>query len=270
VRGVERAAAPRQTPKEAEQVRKVVLIADDLGLDEGVNDAIFHAHHEGALDGAALMMGQPGTAAAVTRARRTPTLEIGWHLHLADSRPCTRGRWPWRGSPAAAGVALGLSARMRRLARAELSAQWRAFADTGLRCRFVNAHHHLHVHPFVRECLLEILPSEFDGWVRWGRPCFFGRGLLRWFHLGLHRVLQAPHAERWPGTASTTLWGIDRTFAMDADDIARVLPSLGDGLHEFMFHPRRASDADTRCLLELRARLPGSTRRRAKGAGSRA
>lgn len=234
-------------------MRKIVFIADDLGADEAVNDAVFRAHREGALHGAALMPGQPGTAAAVERARECPSLEIGWHLHLADSTPLSVARWPWGRSPAAAGFALGLSGAMRRLVRREIRLQWDAFRATGLTCRFVNAHHHLHVHPFVRRTLLETLPGDFAGWIRWGRPCFFGRGTSRAFHGLAYRALQRPHASGWPWPASTTLWGIDRTFAMNAHEIARVLPALGPGLHEFLFHPRDTeSDADTRCLLALR------------------
>lgn len=232
-------------------MREILFIADDLGISESANEAIFHAHRHGALDGAALMLGQPATEAAVAQAREHPSLQVGWHLHLVDSRPCTLSRWPWGDSPAAAGFALGLSARMRRLARQEIQHQWAAFQETRLPCRFVNAHHHLHVHPFVRRTLLEIVPSDFTGWIRWGRPCFFGRS--RVFYRALHHLLQRPHRERWPFRASSTLWGIDRTCAMHAREIAGVLPSLGPGLHEFLFHPRRIeADADTDCLLKLR------------------
>jgi hypothetical protein len=215
------------------------------------------------------MMGQPGTAAAVARARERPTLAIGWHVHLADSRPCTLDTWPWGRTPARAGFALGMSRRMRRLARAEIEAQWRAFQETGLPCRFVSGHHHLHVHPFVRMALVETLRGSFTGWVRWGAPRFFetapearesaGPGFaaakrpsasLR-FQSALQRVFQGPR--HWPFATSTSLWGLDRIEAMNAREIGAVLPSLGEGLHEFMFHPRRIDgDADTRCLIELR------------------
>lgn len=232
-------------------MREILFIADDLGLSEDVNEAIFHAHRRGALHGAALMMGQPATEAAIERARELPSLEIGWHLHLLDSVPCTTEAWPWGGSPARAGLAMGLSRHGRRLAAAEIRAQWQAFERSGLHCRFVSGHHHLHVHPFVRRTLAETLPRHFDGWIRWGAPRFFGRaGAARLLNGALHRLLQAPRP--WRFAASTTLWGLDRIEAMDAAEIASVLPTLGDGLHEFMFHPRRVeADADTRCLLEL-------------------
>ena len=151
-------------------MKRVVFIADDFGVGEPVNRAIVHAHRHGALTGAALMMGQPGTDHAVALARENPSLEVGWHLHLCDSRPLTVTEWPWSRSPLWAGLAIGLTGRGRALARREIGAQWEAFRASGLRCAFVNAHHHLHVHPFVMRTLLATLPEDFSGWLRWGRP----------------------------------------------------------------------------------------------------
>lgn len=235
--------------------RRVVMIADDLGLSEEVNRAILHAHQDGALTGAALMMGQPGTGHAVELARRTPSLEVGWHLHLNDSKPLTRDAWPWGRSPARAGFAIGLSPAARRLVRAEIAAQWRAYRATGLPCRFVNAHHHLHVHPFVRRTLLQVLPAGFSGWLRWGRVRFFPPRRTSIGYRLLNGLILAPQRRRLDLAASTTLWGLDRTGAMDAGDVARLLPTLPDGLHELVFHPRRLEgDPDTECLVELARR----------------
>ena len=236
--------------------RKIVFVADDLGLSAEVNDAVVHAHRQGVLSGASLMMGQPGTEDAVSRARECPELEVGWHLHLADSQPCSRERWPWGSSPAAAGFAIGLLPKARRLARDEIRRQWDVFQATGLDCRFINTHHHLHVHPFIRATLVETLPSDFHGWLRWGRPCFFDGGAGRTLHSAIHRVLQRPYTQGLGLECSSTLWGVDRTFRMNAAEIRDVLPTLQDGLHEFMFHPRRIdSDLDVQCLIELGSHL---------------
>lgn len=233
--------------------RRIAWIADDLGLSREVNEAILHTHHRGVLTGAALLMGQPGTGHAVERARETPSLEVGWHLHLVDSQPSTRPAWPWGSSPWKAGLALAAWPPARRLARREIEHQWRLYRETGLPCRFVNAHHHLHFHPFVRKMLLRTLPEDFSGWLRWGRVGAFDGGLgERWGFGALNRVL-ALQRTRVPLPVSSTLWGLDRTFSMDAEEILGILPTLGEGLHEFLFHPRRIDpgDADTRCLVDL-------------------
>lgn len=239
-------------------VREIVYIADDFGISEEANRAILHTHLEGVLTGTVLMMGQPATDHAVKLARANPSLEVGWHLHLVDSQPLTLNAWPWGSSHTTAGVALGLSPAARSAARHEIAAQWAAYRDSGLECRFANAHHHLHLHPFVRRTMLEVMGSEFSGWLRWGRLRCFDRSAATVGYRLLETALMAPHRGRLPCRESTTLWGIDRTFRMRAEEVRRVLPTLEDGLHEFMFHPRSLDHGDTRCLLELADRLPQS------------
>src|SRR2546425_3713684 len=116
---------------------EIVFIADDFGLDADANRAIVRAHREGVLQGAALMMGQPGTDDAIALARENPALAVGWHLHLCHSQPVTCAAWPWGDSPTRAGWTIGLSSRARALMRQEVAAQWEMFRATGLPCAFV-------------------------------------------------------------------------------------------------------------------------------------
>ncbi len=111
--------------------REILFIADDFGLSREANAAIVRAHREGALHGASLMMGQPATDDAVQLAKETPTLQVGWHLHLCDSRPVTAPAWPWGRSHWRAGFGIAFSPG---LMRREVRAQWELFRATGLRC----------------------------------------------------------------------------------------------------------------------------------------
>jgi len=234
--------------------KEVVFIADDLGLSAEINDAILHAHRAGRLDGAALMMGQPGTDEAVRLARATPTLALGWHLHLADSQPVTAPRWPWGASPARAGWAIGLFPSARRLMENEVARQWELFRASGLPCAFVNSHHHLHAHPFVDRALQRVVGERFDGWLRLGRPRFFpprGAG-ARAAALG-DRLLLARRRRLSPWRTTDTLWGLDRLFRMDPREVRAALAAIPDGFHEFLFHPRTRTCPDTLCLLALKS-----------------
>jgi predicted glycoside hydrolase/deacetylase ChbG (UPF0249 family) len=206
--------------------REVFFIADDFGITREANAAIVRAHREGALHGASLMMGQPATADAVALPKQTPTLQVGWHLHLSDSQPVTCATWPWGKSHWHAGFAIAFSpALMRR----EVAAQWEQFQATGLRCAFVNSHHHLHAHPFVFAELLKVLPADFGGWIRRGG----------WW--------------RGPFRVSDTLWGVHRTFRMNAAEVRAETTKLPAGLHEFLFHPRNVEhDCDFQALMELK------------------
>jgi hypothetical protein len=235
--------------------REVFFIADDMGMSAEVNRAIVQAHSRGVLHGASLMVGQPGTADAVRMAQDRPSLPVGWHLHLDNSQPLTCAAWPWGDSYQRAGWAIGLSRRARQLMRDEVRAQWEAFRATGLRCAFVNSHHHLHAHPFVYQVLLDVLKPSFDGWLRLGKPCFFSANLdalwmgpADWFCIG-------PRRRHCPYRRTDTLWGLGRTFRMQSSEVRRAIQHLGPGFHEFYFHPRSTTqdDLDLRCLLELKA-----------------
>jgi predicted glycoside hydrolase/deacetylase ChbG (UPF0249 family) len=233
--------------------REIVFIADDLGMSREINDAICHAHEAGALTGAALMMAQPGTDEAVARAQALPSLQVGWHLHLNDSVPATTERWPWGASPARAGVSIGLSRAARRLMRREVARQWELFQATGLRCRFLTSHHHLHAHPFVWAAMREVIGPRIEGWVRLGQARWFSpppAGMKLGHAAG--EIFQRRRRRLSPWRASDNLWGLDRIFNMKADEVRAALATLPpDGLHEFLFHPRTRSCPDTRCLLEL-------------------
>ena len=100
------------------------------------------------------------------------------------------------------------------------------------------------------------LPADYSGWLRgFGVQCFdchpnatgrIARGLGPLIRQWLRRGT--------PLRTSDTLWGVDRLFRMDAEEIRTVISGLPRGLHEFVFHPRgTAHDADLAALLQLRA-----------------
>lgn len=229
------------------------FVADDFGLNADVNAAIVTGHVNGGLTGASLMLGQPGTADAIARARQHPSLSIGWHLHLCHSQPLTVPAWPWGDSPARAGWAIGLWPRARALLRQEVAAQWAEFCRTGLLCAFVNVHHHLHAHPVVYAALLNVLPRDFTGWIRLGAPRFFTPTLRHRLLASSDRFYWQDRRRKCPFASSDTLWGIDRLHRMQANEIHAVVAQLPTGRHEFMFHPRAIeNDSDFACLIEMR------------------
>lgn len=131
-----------------------------------MNEAVERAHREGVLTAASLMVGAPAAAAAVARARTMPALGVGLHLVLVEGRPVlppkavpdlvdSQGRF--RSNMALAGVNF-LRPRVRRQLTAEITAQFEAFAATGLALDHVNAHKHFHLHPVVASLLLAIGP----------------------------------------------------------------------------------------------------------------
>ena len=195
-------------------------------------------------------MGQAATDDAVALAKENPTMLVGWHLHLCNSKPVTLPEWPWGSSYTRAGWAIGLLARARELMRREVRAQWELFRATGLPCAFVNSHHHLHAHPMVYATLLDVLSREFAGWLRIGVPRYFDRTPAKARIAGAQSVWRRRDC---PFRASDTLWGDDRLYRMRADEVRAAIATLPVGLHEFLFHPRSLEhDLDLATLMELK------------------
>ena len=148
----------------------IVVTADDFGVSRTVNEAVEAAHRNGIVTSASLMVGGAAFADAVERARRLPRLSTGLHLVLCDGRPTaardrvsllTAGNGSFVRSPLKAGW---LYWRRRRAITSaleeEVRAQFRAFAEAGLRLDHVDGHHHLHMHPVVFPIVVRVA-AEF-------------------------------------------------------------------------------------------------------------
>lgn len=264
-------------------MRTIKLIADDWGLSPQIESAICDAHAAGGLDGACVMMGQAFTERAIDYARRHPGLDLGLHLFANDRngvRPLTApgGEWPDRWPQDGQGLwsALLRSPAFRTKVFSELRAQMEAFRTQFERPpAFLNSHLHFHalpgVFPSIARMLQEIFP-DFRGWIRLGRIEMFNMnrlGLLgRALGFPASGIITNVHAgaRSWKGKRNRTLWGLDRPFSMDAEEVTGVARRLSPGLHEFFFHPGRTKESihgggkDAQALIDLGSRLPKSDR----------
>jgi len=75
-------------------VRELVVNADDLGLSPGVNKGIAHAHLEGIVTSASLMVRQSAAAHAAQLVRQLPKLGVGLHVDLGEWTPGPSGWEP--------------------------------------------------------------------------------------------------------------------------------------------------------------------------------
>jgi hypothetical protein len=101
--------------------------------------------------------------------------------------------------------------------------------------------------------MLSVLPSQFGGWIRLGKPQFFSASLGATVFGITDKLCIEPRRRRCPHRHTDTMWGLGRTFHMQAREVAEAARKLPVGLHEFFFHPRTVdNDADVQCLLELK------------------
>ena len=145
--------------------RRVIVTVDDFGLSVPVNEAVERAHRDGIVTAASLMVAEAASADAVARAHTMPALGVGLHLVLVAGTPVLP---PERVSAlvdadgqfttdlARAGVTFFFHPQARAQLRAEIEAQFAAFAATGLPFDHVNAQCHMHLHPTVLGIVLDV------------------------------------------------------------------------------------------------------------------
>ena len=259
-------------------MKKLIITADDFGLDEAVNDAVETGHASGVLTAASLMVAGAAAADAVARAQRLPRLGVGLHLVLVDGMPVlppeqipdlveTSGKFP--DDVLAAGVRIFSRPRARRQAAAEIRAQLEAFRRTGLALDHVNAHHHFHLHPVVQHILIELAaefgikavrvpfePAHAVAQAGGRRRARFGIAAVEaQFALWLGRRLDAARIAH-----NDLVLGLADSGAMTGKRVTRYLETLPDGVSEIYFHPatrpvaaypaRYSSEAEFEALID--------------------
>ncbi len=146
------------------------MTADDFGFSHGVNQAILRAHREGIVTSTSLMVTGDAAAEAVAIARANAGLAVGLHLVVVSGRAALApekipalvdARGLFRGGPVGIGLRYQLSRAARTQLRREIREQLVRFRETGLPLAHVDGHLHMHLHPVVLSCLVE-LSEEFE------------------------------------------------------------------------------------------------------------
>jgi hopanoid biosynthesis associated protein HpnK len=233
-------------------MRRLIICADDFGLDPAVNAAVEEAHRHGILSTASLMVGAPAAADAVLRARRLPGLHVGLHLVLVDGRPVSPPdavaglRGPdgqFSRNMARASLRFFFLPHIRRQLAVELRAQFEAFRATGLELDHVNAHKHFHLHPTVAGLILEIgrdygmramrVPGEPVAALRAAFP--EERAPIPFYRPWVRRLSR--RLRRAGLAVNDHVFGLAWSGNMVEERVLRLLPHLPDGVSEIYFHP---------------------------------
>src|SRR4030043_1128708 len=65
-------------------VKRIIITADDLGIDKNINKGIIESFNNGLLKSTALLMNAPETDEGIQLARQNPGLETGIHLSIVE------------------------------------------------------------------------------------------------------------------------------------------------------------------------------------------
>lgn len=128
---------------------QVVVNADDLGMSQEVNAAIFALMSELRLRSATVMANGPAFAAAAQQAKAFPNCSFGVHLNLTQYEPLTRGAGA-RAITNGSGVMsreiqhASVSRRLLQAMYDEWCAQIERVASSGIPISHLDSHHHVH------------------------------------------------------------------------------------------------------------------------------
>jgi hopanoid biosynthesis associated protein HpnK len=274
-------------------LKRLIVCADDFGLDTAVNEAVEAAHRDGVLTCASLMVGAPAAADAVARAQRLPELRVGLHLVLVEGRPTAPideiadlvdGAGEFDGRMVRAGFRFFFLPRVRRQLATEIRAQFEAFRATGLKLDHVNAHKHMHLHPTVAGLIVAIgrqyglaamrVPAEPVAPLREAGAVLSlaqrigARLLALWVALLRWRLTRAGIA------VNDHLFGLAWSGAMTEARVLSLLPHVPEGVSEIYFHPAASRSGaliqampEYRHAEELAALLSRAVRRQIAEAG---
>lgn len=203
------------------------------------------------------MVASPGAADAVRRARAMPSLRVGLHLVLVEAKPALAPeQLPdlvgpdglFRTDMARLGFDIAFKPRVRRQIAAEITAQFEAFAATGLPLDHVNAHKHFHLHPVIAHEAIAIgerfgarairVPTESVAIVRGIEPAsatLSASLLAQWT-----RVLRAQAHGAGMATPDA-VFGLAWSGAMTAARLKSLLERLPAGVVEIYTHPAAAN-----------------------------
>jgi chitin disaccharide deacetylase len=198
------------------------------------------------------MVGGEAAADAVARARRLPELRVGLHLNLVEGHPVLptlevpqliSENGEFDRNMARAGVRFLMFPSVRRQLAHEIQAQFAAFRASGLPLDHVNAHKHMHLHPYVARLIIEIgryygmkavrVPSEPVAALRRAFPEERYRTPPYHFWIALLRR----RLQRAGLRTNDQLFGLAWSGRMVEDRILRLIPHLPDGVSEIYFHP---------------------------------
>lgn len=194
-----------------QQLRELIVNADDFGMSVGINDGIIGAHRSGILTSASLMVLRPAAKHAVTAARLHTDLSIGLHLDLCE--------WVYANDEWQLSYEIIRLSDMRAV-KNELHRQLNLFKSlTGNAPSHIDSHQHVHRSEPIRSIVLDVA-----------------------------RQLDIPVREETPGIAYTgRFYGQTNKGESYPDGISRsslihLLQILPNGTTELACHPAKRVD----------------------------
>ena len=225
---------------------RLVVTADDVGLDPGITEGALTALRDGIVTDLSVLVARDDWGRTVVALREAGVAEIGVHLTLCEGRPvlpphevpalvADDGRFPTSGARVALRRA---TARLgRRQVRREWLAQVRRAQAAGFRVTHLDGHKHFHLLPGLFGVALDVAQTCGVRGIRLSREP--GPGAQATVREVLARL------SAWParrvaraGLAITDrVAGIGVAGGLTTDTLVGLLRDLPEGTTELIVHP---------------------------------
>jgi len=154
-------APPRpRVPRYArDDMKRLIVTADDVALDRGMTAGAIEAHRRGIVTACSIVANGREFDDAVARLLEVPALEVGVHLTLVEERALTTGETmprDWKRF---------LLSRFGDI-EGELRLQIERVLASGIRVTHLNSHQHLHMLPSLYKLVSRLAAEYGIGYVR--------------------------------------------------------------------------------------------------------
>ena len=150
---------------------KLIFNADDFGISQGVNEAIFKAHTQGVLNSTSIMITLKYVPQALELAKQMPDLNIGLHANLTNENSVLKqneipllvdenGKFK-HGFVNLAVLSLLHPIELKNQAKKEIKAQIEKAIACGIKLTHLDSHRHIHMIPAIFKACME-LAEEYN------------------------------------------------------------------------------------------------------------
>jgi chitin disaccharide deacetylase len=222
------------------EVKRLIVSADDVGLSPGIGAGAVEALHSGIVTSLSVMTAVDGWEATVKLLKGAEVPDIGVHLTLCEGVPVLPphevpsllgpgGRFPGD----LGGVLMRLVTGQIRLSEvlAEWTAQVRRAQDAGLPVTHLDGHKHIHVAPRLGRVCAAVAATTGVRGVRLPRQRRGPRPAVRW------GLAAASAVHRRLGRAPDRCVGIGVAGRLDEALLLSTLAGLRPGTTELITHP---------------------------------
>jgi len=234
-------------------MRQFIIQADDLGVSEGTNMAIFDSHLSGALTSTSVIATLPAFDHAADLIAEAPDLGCGAHLSLNLGRPVApvstvellldpNGllRYPFS-------YHLRRSTQREYLRQVgiEVEAQLTKMIDGGFRLDHADSQQHIHMIPGIRDVIMEKVRKAGIRFLRHSVEPWSGHpGNAPKINFIKSATVALLAARRPTLSCPIGFIGLRHTGQMTVDRVIHYLDNLGPGIWEIALHPGTGEFSD--------------------------